>query len=936
MDPVYELLAVIAWIATLKLFQLALYPPLKRCFGKSAYPIAYPAGFLLFGILSWYCGVIRIPLAVAVIPLLALLGWDLLKGEIRVRDLSDNVLSDLVFLIGFAFVLETRVINPVITTFSEGFMDHAFIASIMRTGIVPPPDPWFAPEPLTMYYYYGHWLVGAPGAVLGIASPVVYNLALPTVFGLSFVTLYAIGNLYSSRFGWLPLVSVLFLTPAVFYAALTNPGGGLYAILDQARYAIPGTLVDYPLYPMWIGDVHANLIGVFNQLFLVFLLSFALLKWQVLDRRSGITLVMFTGISLGAVPVINSWDILLYVPLVLVTGVIIWWRWFFQTRDGPTPLLLLPGVPLIAGVLYLPYHLAFRVTGVSGLGFVHSPTQAVPFLLAAGFFVLFYTVYGLDRMKERPWLIVCVIPFLFGGYPAVGLALLPLIFLVERRDWSIPSLLAIAGFSLIIFFEFFHLNEALSGENERFNTILKVYFSVLLVLALSTSIIIARWLDHRPPLLTPGSRKIAAVAAVLLFLAAPAVLQIDIGKGLLGISYPSGYFTLDGLAYVDSVSPGDADAIRFLRARNMNDTIVEAFGGDYSYYSRVSSFTGIPTVLGQLNAHEFGWRGDTDGWYWYRQEDIADIYQNPEKALSLMDKYHANLLYVGDAEREKYEVSLPETGLTEIYNEKGVQIYERVPDAPGAGTDGREMSRVIETPGEYEMSRDLVVKGDEPGLEIRSSDVVIKGNGHRIISGSEARGTGTGAAVYNPSGIVANVTLEDLQINGFRTGLYVGNAEKIHIERNDVQDNTEGLALTFCEEVSIANNVIHGSESGVLLEGTGHSVVTGNRIEENRIGLTLRDAIGNQVYNNVFSNDKNIVEDGLVMNIWNATPGLGPNIAGGPVIGGNLWLLPGHSPANQKCVDDDVDGMCDQPFRISENSTDLHPLADNPMNLRTY
>lgn len=139
MDPVYELLAVIAWIATLKLFQLALYPPLKRCFGKSAYPIAYPAGFLLFGILSWYCGVIRIPLAVAVIPLLALLGWDLLKGEIRVRDLSDNVLSDLVFLIGFAFVLETRFINPVITTFSEGFMDHAFIASIMRTGIVPPP-----------------------------------------------------------------------------------------------------------------------------------------------------------------------------------------------------------------------------------------------------------------------------------------------------------------------------------------------------------------------------------------------------------------------------------------------------------------------------------------------------------------------------------------------------------------------------------------------------------------------------------------------------------------------------------------------------------------------------------------------------------------------------------------------------------------------------
>jgi YYY domain-containing protein len=936
LDPVYELLAVIAWLATLKFFQLALYPPLKSTFGKSAYPIAYPAGFLLFGILSWYCGVFRIPLAVAVIPLAALFGWNLLNREFSFRDLSENVLSDFIFLIGFAFVLETRFINPVITTFSEGFMDHAFIASIMRTGIVPPPDPWFAPESLTMYYYYGHWLIGAPGAVLGIASQVVYNLALPTVFGLSFVTLYAIGEMYSSRFAWLSLGSILFLTPAVFYAAFTNPDGGLYAILDQARYPIPGTLVDYPLYPMWIGDVHANLIGVFNQLFLVFLLAFALLRWQGLDRRSGIILAVFTGISLGAVPAINSWDILLYVPLVLIAGVIIWWRWFFKAREGPSPLLLLPGVPLLAGVLYLPYHLSFKVTGVSGLGLVHSPTQAVPFLLAAGFFVLFYTVHGLDRMKERPWLIVCVIPFLFGGYPAVGLALLPLIYLVERRDWSVPCLLAIAGFSLIIFVEFFHLNEALSGDNERFNTILKVYFSVLIVLALSASLIAAQWLDRQPPLLTHRSRKIAAVAAVLMFLAVPAVLQIDIGKGLLGISYPSGYFTLDGIAYVDSVSPGDADAIRFLRSRNMNDTVVEAFGGDYSYYSRISSFTGLPTILGQLNAHEFGWRGDTDGWYWYRQDDIADIYQNPEKALSLMDKYHANLLYVGDAEREKYNVSLPENGLTGIYNEKGVQIYERIPGSPEAGTDRGDVSRVIETPGEYELNRDLVVTGEEPGLEIRTSDVVIKGNGHRIVSGSDTWGTGTGVAVYIPSGVVANVTLEDLRITGFKTGLYVVNAEKIHLEDTDVQDNTEGVALTFCQEVYVENSVIHGSEFGLLLEGTGHSVVTGNRVEQNRIGLTLRDAVGNHVYNNVFSNDRNVFEEGIVMNIWNATPSSGLNIAGGPVTGGNLWLFPDKQPILQGCTDDDADGLCDEPFRISDNSTDMHPLVESPRKVLTY
>ena len=56
--------------------------------------------------------------------------------------------------------------------------------------------------------------------------------------------------------------------------------------------------------------------------------------------------------------------------------------------------------------------------------------------------------------------------------------------------------------------------------------------------------------------------------------------------------------TLDGLAYLKDSHAGDAGAVTFLRTLEGDERIVEAEGGDYTYYSRVSSFTGIPSVVG--------------------------------------------------------------------------------------------------------------------------------------------------------------------------------------------------------------------------------------------------------------------------------------------------------------------------------------------------
>ncbi len=43
-----------------------------------------------------------------------------------------------------------------------------------------------------------------------------------------------------------------------------------------------------------------------------------------------------------------------------------------------------------------------------------------------------------------------------------------------------------------------------------------------------------------------------------------------------------------------------------------------------------------------------------------------------------MKKYNATLLYVGDLERETYNISLPATGLELVYSDRGTNIYRLI------------------------------------------------------------------------------------------------------------------------------------------------------------------------------------------------------------------------------------------------------------------
>ncbi|MGH9317872.1 MAG: hypothetical protein ACRD1P_12295, partial [Thermoanaerobaculia bacterium] len=82
--------------------------------------------------------------------------------------------------------------------------------------------------------------------------------------------------------------------------------------------------------------------------------------------------------------------------------------------------------------------------------------------------------------------------------------------------------------------------------------------------------------------------------------------------------------------------------------------VLEATGNPYSEFARISSHTGIPTVLGWAN-HEGLWRGDNRE-IDLRRQSVQYFYTQPEAPISaqILQRYHVTFVVVGEMERRTY------------------------------------------------------------------------------------------------------------------------------------------------------------------------------------------------------------------------------------------------------------------------------------------
>jgi uncharacterized membrane protein len=216
------------------------------------------------------------------------------------------------------------------------------------------------------------------------------------------------------------------------------------------------------------------------QTALILFATLAIISWKNMRQSSRMLLIILTGIGLGTGLAMNSWDILLQVPLVLITGIVILWECTrnskyseikskivmmlheiqkplegnFITRQfscARGTILWLILIPVIGILCYLPFYLMMNAQGVKGIGFVSTPSPLPSFLLVNGWFILILSISLIPRLRRFPWIILAAIPFLLFGYFAAALCAILLVAVATRREGT-PDLFAFLGLSLLPLF----------------------------------------------------------------------------------------------------------------------------------------------------------------------------------------------------------------------------------------------------------------------------------------------------------------------------------------------------------------------------------------------------------------------------------------------------------------------------------------------------
>ncbi|MBL8063865.1 MAG: hypothetical protein JNK32_12630 [Anaerolineales bacterium] len=136
-------------------------------------------------------------------------------------------------------------------------------------------------------------------------------------------------------------------------------------------------------------------------------------------------------------------------------------------------------------------------------------------------------------------------------------------------------------------------------------------------------------------------------------------------------------YNLDDFERIKRENPDDAAGIAFLTSQP-EGVIAEAVGGSYSYYARVSAFTGYQTVLG-WPGHEAQWRGSYEP-QGTREDDMELLYTTPrwEEAQSILQKYNIRYVFIGNLERVSIPVNEEKfrLHLLPIFQQGSTIIYE--------------------------------------------------------------------------------------------------------------------------------------------------------------------------------------------------------------------------------------------------------------------
>ena len=605
---------------------------------------------------------------------------------------------ELIFVLAFSYLTILRAFVPEISQ-TEKPMDFMYLQTSYLSEVIPPRDLWFAGYGVN-YYYFGYYMVSILCRLSGISPAVGYNLGLATIFAVvAVITFSIVINLIRAaglRSTWIAVAGAIISLLLLLFA-----GNPVASILAWVNFNTPGsfdwfwkstrvifdfipgrngpqqTIDEFPAFTFLLGDLHPHLMAM------PLLLGVLYCSVSNLYRQNKSTFLvlpaLLPGILIGALYMTNSWDVPVAVLVFLLSIVTIGMYTQVLLRSTLSIILL----AFTSLVTSYPFVRHFDPP-VSSQSFIPPQIEVIPVInfighyigvvwwdhtdllellkvwgwhIAFSLFVLvcFTNLFHREDLRILvPLLLVSFIGVIFGVHATL---LLPLVvatliigFRTSSTGFRYACFLSAVGWLLVVLPEFVYMRDVFE---DRMNTVFKFYYQSWQIQSISVGCMTMFALDS----LRSRVPRVKITRVIVPIMCALVVLSTGYSLTTFRARSLEGMHGLDGTAFLNNEDPYMYRVVEWVRNNTNPSTVVlEATGGSYTNYSRVSTYAGRPTVLG-WQGHELQWRlGQPDALRELseRMRDVSRAYSGLDRdaLLKLLEKYSVSYVVYGSSERQ--------------------------------------------------------------------------------------------------------------------------------------------------------------------------------------------------------------------------------------------------------------------------------------------
>lgn len=445
------------------------------------------------------------------------------------------------------------------------------------------------------------------------------------------------------------------------------------------------TIHEFPIYSYTLGDLHAHVVNtIFVMSLLAILFSMLLRRKEKIDemRASDMTehpkslvteafhpAIITCAFLTGLFRMTNGWDFAIY--FVVAGAVILFSNLIVYEFSGKAWLLTLiqaAAFLVIGYVVSLPYILSFDSIS-TGIGITFRHTLFREFLVVWGLptaCLLAFVVALLfelkpknnDKVKRRKNEIMNASdekqPLEDGSDPEedddedeYADSFLERLFTSLTISDLYVLTIALCAAGLVLIPEVIFVRDIYGSAYERSNTMFKLSYQAFIMYGISMGYIISRFL------FMPKSKFQKGFACVALFC-------VFLCVGYFNECYEDWYMgkhtSMDATAFLKNENSDDAEMIQYINDNIEGQPVIaEMVGYSYTYFNRVSVFTGNPTIVGWWS-HEYLWRSkglsEMPAEQKERNADVLLLYSSNEVDVvrDLIDKYNIEYIYYGECE----------------------------------------------------------------------------------------------------------------------------------------------------------------------------------------------------------------------------------------------------------------------------------------------